>query len=161
MSTITENKVVSIHYTLKNDAGEVLDSSHGSEPLVYLHGAGNVVLGLEKALEGKSIGDSVSAIVSPDEGYGERSGPPPQPVPKAAFGPAPVLHPGMAIVAEDQQGNQMPLWIVAVEDAQVLVDHNHPLAGETLHFDAEVVDIREATEQELAHGHVHAHGHDH
>lgn len=162
MSTVTSNKIVSIHYTLRNGDGEVLDSSEGTEPLAYLHGAGNVVAGLEKALEGKVVGDTVLAVVAPEEGYGERVGPGPQPVPKSAFGPDdPSLQPGMAILAEDDDGNEMPLWIVAVESDHVIVDQNHPLAGETLHFDATVVEVREATDQELAHGHVHAHGHDH
>jgi FKBP-type peptidyl-prolyl cis-trans isomerase SlyD len=159
-ATIAEKKIVSIHYTLKNDAGDTLDTSAEAEPLAYLHGAGNIVPGLERALDGKAVGDKVSAVVAPVDGYGERAGPGPQPVPKAAFEGADV-QPGMAVVAEDQEGNQMPLWIVAVEDDRVMVDNNHPLAGETLHFDVEVMEIRDATEQELAHGHVHADGHDH
>lgn len=160
MSTVEARKVVSIHYTLKNDAGDVLDSSSGQDPLIYLHGAGNIVPGLEKQIDGKSVGDKLSAVVPAAEGYGEREGPGPQPVPKSAFGGADV-QPGMSLVVEDESGNHMPLWVVKVEGEQVFVDGNHPLAGETLHFDVEVVEIRDATEQELAHGHVHAGGHDH
>lgn len=161
MSTVTHDKIVSIHYTLKNDAGDVLDSSDGNEPLMYLHGAGNVVVGLENALDGKTMGDVISVVVSPEEGYGERQGPGPQAVPLSAFGPDAELDPGMAVFAEDDDGQQIPLWVVAVQGDQVLLDQNHPLAGVTLHFDATVVGIRDATAQELAHGHVHAHGHDH
>ena len=158
--TITAKKVVSIQYTLKNDAGEVLDSSSGGDPLEYLHGAGNIVPGLEKALEGKAVGDKVDAVVPPAEGYGERQGPGPQPVPKDAFGGADV-QPGMGVMAEDDQGRTIPLWVVKVEGEHVFVDANHPLAGETLNFAVEIVGLRDATEQELDHGHVHAHGHDH
>lgn len=160
MSAIAAKKVVSIHYTLKNGDGETLDSSSDSDPLAYLHGAGNIVEGLENALDGKGVGDKVEAVVPPAQGYGERQGPGPQPVPKAAFDGADV-QPGMAIMAEDPSGNHMPLWVVAVEDDRVLVDGNHPLAGVTLHFDVEVVEVRDATEQELEHGHVHHGGHDH
>ncbi len=159
-ATITAKKVVSIQYTLKNEAGEVLDSSSGGDPLAYLHGAGNIVPGLEKALDGKAVGDKVDAVVPPAEGYGERQGPGPQPVPKSAFGGADV-QPGMGVMAEDEQGRTIPLWVVKVEGEHVFVDGNHPLAGETLHFAVEVVEVRDATAQELDHGHVHAHGHDH
>jgi FKBP-type peptidyl-prolyl cis-trans isomerase SlyD len=157
---IAAKKVVSIHYTLKNGDGEMLDSSDGSDPLVYLHGAGNIVEGLEKALDGKAVGDKVIAVVPPAEGYGERSGPGPQPVPREAFTGVDVRT-GMAIMAEDEGGAGIPLWVVAVESDRIMVDGNHPLAGETLHFDVEVVDVRDATTQELDHGHVHTGGHDH
>ncbi len=158
--TVIANKVISLQYTLKNDAGEVLDESTAGQPLEYLHGANNIVPGLEKALDGKAVGDKVDAVVPPEEGYGERQGPGPQPVPKAAFGGADV-QPGMGVMAEDDAGNHMPLWVVKVEGDQVFVDGNHPLAGETLHFAVEIVGVREPTPQELDHGHVHHGGHDH
>ncbi len=159
-ASVAINKVVSIHYTLTNDDGDVLDSSAGGEPLAYLHGAGNIVPGLEKQIEGKFVGDKFDAVVAPAEGYGERTGPDPQAIPRSAFGDVPV-EPGMSFVIEDEDGNQTPLWIVDIDDEQVYVDGNHPLAGETLHFAIEVVGIRDATALELAHGHVHGDGHDH
>ena len=159
-ATVLAKKVISVHYTLKDNAGDVLDTSDGEEPLVYLHGAGNVVPGLEKALDGKGVGDSFSAEVPPKDGYGDKAGPGPQPVPISAFGGSDV-EPGMSLTVEDDEGNNLPLWVVEVKGDQVFVDSNHPLAGETLYFDLEVVAIRDATEQELAHGHVHTAGHDH
>lgn len=159
-ASVASNKVVSIHYTLTNDDGDVLDSSSGGEPLAYLHGAGNIVPGLERQIEGKSVGDKFDAVVPPSEGYGERTGPAPQAISRDAFGDVEV-EPGMSFVIEDDDGNQTPLWIVDVEEEHVYVDANHPLAGETLHFAVEVIEIRDATAAELAHGHVHGDGHDH
>ena len=153
MSVATANKVVSIHYTLRDSDGEVVDSSEGKEALAYLHGAHNIVPGLEKQLEGKSAGDKLKTEVPPEEGYGIRSGPGVQAVPRQAFGNAPIQE-GMSIVVEDQDGNHTPLWIVEVQDSQVLVDTNHPLAGETLHFEVEVIGVRDASEEELAQGGV-------
>lgn len=157
--SISDNKVVTIHYTLRNDAGEVLDSSEGQPPMAYLHGAGNIVPGLERQLEGKTAGEKVVAVVPPEEGYGNKQGTGPQAIPIAAFEGA-EIHPGMTLVVEDDDGEQMPLRVVAVEEDRVLVDLDHPLAGETLHFSVEIVAVREATEEELAHGHVHD-GHHH
>lgn len=134
--TISANKVVTIHYTLRNDAGEVLDSSEGAPPMAYLHGAGNIVPGLEKQLDGKVAGDKLVAVVPPEEGYGDKQAQGPQAIPKAAFEGVDV-HPGMTLVVEDDDGEQMPLRVVAVEEDRVLVDLDHPLAGETLHFTVE------------------------
>jgi FKBP-type peptidyl-prolyl cis-trans isomerase SlyD len=155
--SISTNKVVTINYTLRNDAGEVLDSSEDAGPMAYLHGAGNIVPGLEKQLEGKLAGDKLVAIVPPDEGYGEKNGAGPQSIPRAAFEDVDV-HPGMTLVVEDDDGEQMPLRVIAVEADKVLVDLDHPLAGETLHFTVEVVEVRDATAEELEHGHVHGDG---
>lgn len=158
---ISANKVVSIHYTLKNDAGEVLDSSSGREPLAYLQGGGNIVPGLEKALEGKSTGEKVNVSVVPEEGYGPRHDGLMQEVPRDAFQGVEDIKPGMQFHAQGPQG---PLVVTVVEagDDTVKVDGNHPLAGETLHFDVEVTDVREATEEEKEHGHVHGpEGHEH
>lgn len=158
---VANNKVVTIHYTLRNDAGEVLDSSEDAGPMAYLHGFGNIVPGLEKQLDGKIAGDKLVAVVPPEEGYGDKQAGGAQAIPREAFEGVDV-HPGMTLVVEDDDGEQMPLRVVAVEEDRVLVDLDHPLAGETLHFTVEVISVREATEEELTHGHVHdGHGHHH
>jgi FKBP-type peptidyl-prolyl cis-trans isomerase SlyD len=161
MSTIAAKKIVSIHYRLTNGEGEELDSSAGGEPLAYLHGADNIVPGLERQLEGKTVGDKLKAVVPPSEGYGEHSGMSPQPVPRSAFeGGEP--QEGMPLLLEDDDGNEMQFWIAEVQDEVVLLSPDHPLAGVTLCFDIEVVEIRDATDEELEHGHAHgAHGHSH
>ncbi len=148
---VYENKVVSIHYTLKNDAGEVIDSSAGRASLSYLHGLGNIIPGLEKALEGKTNGD---VSIAPEEAYGERNEALIQAVPRSAFEGVEEIEPGMHFQAQTPAGGQI-LTIVEVQDDQVVVDGNHPLAGETLHFSVEIAEVREATEEELAHGHAH------
>lgn len=155
MSTpIEEGKVVNIHYTLKNDEGEVLDSSSGGDPLAYLHGAENIVPGLERQLAGHAPGDKFEAVIPPTEGYGERSEIDPQQVPRSAFPDGADLQEGMQVVAQGPNG-KFPLWVVGVGDEHVLLDPNHPLAGVTLHFDIEVKDVRDATEEEKEHGHPH------
>lgn len=155
--TVSENKVVSIRYTLRNDGGEVLDASTPDEPLLYLHGAENVVPGLEDALTGREVGASFSVVVRPEDGYGERADDPPQRIPRDVFEDADI-EPGASILATDDEGNEIVLWVISVDDDAVLVDENHPLAGETLHFDIEVLAIRDATEEELEHGHPHSGG---
>lgn len=162
MSTekVVSGRVVSIEYTLKNDEGEVLDASEGS-PLFYLHGAHNIVPGLENALVGKAIGDKVDVRVSPEEGYGEKSGMDPQEIARTSFPEDAELHAGLSFAAETDAG-LMPLWITEVADDVVKVTADHPLAGVTLHFAVEVVGIREASESELEHGHAHGpDGHHH
>ncbi|MBX2801543.1 MAG: peptidylprolyl isomerase [Myxococcales bacterium] len=155
--TIENGKVVSIHYTLKSSSGETLDSSQGQEPLSYLHGAGNIVPGLEKALTGKDKGDAFDTVVPPAEGYGERDGEPEE-VPRAMFPDDAELSEGMMFKAETQDGQMVILWIDRIEGDSVYVDHNHPLAGHELHFAIQVVDIRDATEEEVSHGHPHGPG---
>lgn len=159
---IAENKVVFIHYTLTNQAGEVLDSSHGrGEPLGYLHGHGNIIPGLENALAGKGAGDKLDVTVEPAEGYGDRHEQLVQQVPREAFQGVDELQPGMQFQADTGMGPRL-FTITKVEDEQVTVDGNHPLAGETLSFAVEVTDVREASEEELEHGHVHGEGgHEH
>lgn len=157
---ITENCVVSFDYTLTDDAGEVIDSSSGGEPLTYLHGHNHIVQGLEKAMQDRQVGDAFEVSVAPAEGYGEHHEQLIQQVPKSAFGDAPELEVGMRFQAQSDAGPMMVV-ITAVGDDSVTVDGNHALAGQTLHFSIEVKDIREATAQELEHGHVHADGHDH
>ncbi len=154
---VTKNKVISIAYTLRLSGGDLIDESTAEEPLLYLHGAGNIVPGLEKELEGAAVGAKLSAVVPPDEGYGPRIGDP-QEVPRAAFPEGAELHEGMAVMAEDEQGHQIPLFITGLTEETVTVDPNHPLAGETLHFEVTVVETRDATVEEIAHGHPHGPG---
>ncbi len=152
---IGDNAVVSIHYTLTDDDGAVLDSSEGAEPLNYLHGAGNIIPGLEKALVGKTAGATLKVSVAPEEGYGDVQPDLLQQVPLAAFQGVETVEPGMAFEAHDAQGNVRSVVVKSVDDETVVVDANHPLAGVQLNFDVEVVAIRDATDEEIAHGHVH------
>ena len=152
---IGDNVVVSIHYTLTDSSGEVLDSSEGSDPLNYLHGAGNIIPGLERALVGKAVGSNLEVVVAPEDGYGEVHEDLLQEVPMAAFQGVDDIEPGMAFEAQDQEGNARRVVVRSVNDDTVVVDANHPLAGVELNFAVEVVDIRDASEEEIAHGHVH------
>lgn len=152
---IIENSVVTIDYTLRNGAGEMLDTSKGDEPLTYLHGAGNIVPGLEAALSGKRVGDTVTVAVPPEQGYGVRDPDGLQTVPRDAFPPDANVSVGDNFTAELEDDNFVTLWVVAVDGDSVQVDMNHPLAGETLHFEVEIVALRNANEHELAHGHPH------
>lgn len=151
--------VVSLHYTLTDDSGEVLDSSSGREPLEYLHGHGNIISGLEKALEGAEVGHRSTVSVAPEEGYGR-----PNPdlvfeAPREHFPKDMKLEPGARVYAEGPEG-PIAFSIVRLTETGAVLDANHPLAGKTLHFDVEVVGMRPATEEEITHGHVHgAHGH--
>ena len=153
--TIAENQVVGIHYTLTNASGEVLDSSSGDEPLYYLHGHDNIVPGLERKLSGRNVGDKLKVTVQPADGYGDRDPRGEQRVPREAFPPEAPLEPGVQLVLRDPSGAMVPIWISKVETEFVHVDLNHPLAGEVLHFDVEVVSVRAATGEELEHGHPH------
>ena len=159
--TIKENSVVSIDYTLKNDQGEVIDSSEGQDPLAYLHGYNNIIPGLESELLGKKVGDSFKVSVQPADGYGEVNPALTQVVPISAFAGVETVEPGMQFHAEGPEGQTEMITVTSVDGDNVTISGNHPLAGEILHFDVTVQDIREATEEELAHGHVHAPGHDH
>jgi FKBP-type peptidyl-prolyl cis-trans isomerase SlyD len=154
---IAHEKVVSIHYTLTNKEGTVLDSSSGSDPLAYLHGFGNIIPGLENALEGKATGDKLSVTVEPEQGYGARDERLVQAVPRSAFKGVEELSPGMQFQAQGPQGTRLVV-VTQVADDEVTVDANHPLAGQTLHFDVEVSEVRDATAEELEHGHVHGPG---
>jgi FKBP-type peptidyl-prolyl cis-trans isomerase SlyD len=158
---IAHEKVVSIHYTLTNAEGKVLDSSAGNPPLAYLHGFGNIIPGLENALEGKESGERLSVTVQPEEGYGARDEQLVQAVPRSAFQGAPEIKPGMQFQAQGPQGVRLVVVTQVTEDL-VTVDANHPLAGQTLHFEVEVAEVREPTSEELEHGHVHGpDGHHH
>ncbi len=158
---IADRTVASFHYTLTNDAGEVLDSSAGREPLTYLHGAGNIVPGLEVKMAGHGVGDSFSVDVAPADGYGEYVAELVQTVPRESFEGIDHLEVGMQFQAQTQNG-PLPVVITEIADETVTVDGNHPLAGEVLHFAVEITDVREATVEEALHGHVHgAGGHHH
>jgi FKBP-type peptidyl-prolyl cis-trans isomerase SlyD len=161
-STIAADKVVGLHYTLKNAAGEIVDSSAESDPLFYLHGHENIVPGLERKLTGRTVGEKLNVVVQPADGYGERDARGEQKVQREAFPADVTLEPGMQLALRDPSGAIVPLWIARVEDDVVHVDLNHPLAGEVLTFDVEVVSVRAATGEELEHGHPHGpDGHDH
>lgn len=157
---IGPNSVVSIHYELSNDTGEVLDASTEGEPLVYLHGAHNIIPGLEKELVGKKIGDTLKVKVQPEEGYGVRQEELIQEVPRTAFPDPDNLTVGMRFSAQSDQGH-VSVVITELTDAMATVDGNHPLAGVVLNFDVSITDIRSATEEEISHGHVHLPGHHH
>jgi len=161
-NTITAGKVVSIHYTLTGDDGEVLDSSQGRAPLDYLHGASNIVAGLESGLTGRRVGEAFMVDVKPEEGYGVHDPRGVQRVPRQAFPDDVDIEPGMQFSAEDQRGGTTTIWIIGIESEQVVIDMNHPLAGKTLHFDVSIAGVREATQEEVSHGHPHGlHGHQH
>jgi FKBP-type peptidyl-prolyl cis-trans isomerase SlyD len=149
---IGDKKVVRIDYTLKNAAGDVLDTSDGGEPLAYLHGAHQIVPGLERELTGLSAGQSKDVVVPPEDGYGQ---PDPQgifAVPRAAFPEGANLQVGEAFMGEDDQGATVPVRVIEVREDSVVVDANHPLAGETLYFHIDVRDVRDATLEELMQG---------
>lgn len=151
---ISEQKVALIHYTLTNDAGEVLDKSEVNEPLVYLHGAGNIIPGLESALAGKQAGDTLNVVVAAAEAYGERHDGLVQEVPRDAFQGVEDIQAGMRFQAQTDNG-PVSVVVSSVTEQTVTVDGNHPLAGQQLTFDVEVVAVREANQEELAHGHPH------
>nr|WP_299244659.1 peptidylprolyl isomerase [uncultured Halomonas sp.] len=154
---IAQNSVVAFHYTLTNDAGEVLDSSEGREPLTYLHGSGNIIPGLEKELEGRQDGDKLQVTVTPEEGYGENQPALVQEVPRDSFQGVESIEPGMQFQAQTQGGPLM-VTVTKVEGDTVTVDGNHPLAGQKLNFDVEISEVRDATQEEVEHGHVHGEG---
>ena len=158
---IAENSVVSIHYRLTDDEGEELDSSSGA-PLVYLHGAGNIIPGLEDALEGQGVGDQLEVIVQPEDAYGPVDPELIQAVPRSAFKGVDKLEPGMQFQMEDPEGHIQEVVVQEVKGQEVSIDANHPLAGQVLYFAITVEAVRRATAEELDHGHVHdGHGHGH
>ena len=135
-----------------------MDSSDVGAPLVYLHGAGNIIPGLEKALEGKQEGDALNVTVEPAEAYGEFNAELIAVLGRNMFEGVDELEVGMQFHASGPDGSMQIVTIKAVEDDEVTVDGNHPLAGEQLTFDVKVLEIREATEDEMAHGHIHGEG---
>lgn len=154
---ITQDSVVTIHYTLKDDAGAVIDSSASGEPLAYLHGHGNIVPGLERELTGHSAGEKLSVRVTPAEGYGEYDKGLVQSVPRRALRGIKDVQPGMHLHAQTEAGTRT-VTVTRVQGDMVTLDANHPLAGKNLNFDIQIEDVRQATEEELSHGHVHGPG---
>jgi FKBP-type peptidyl-prolyl cis-trans isomerase SlyD len=150
---ITKNKVAAIHYTLRDNEGTIIDTSSGRDPLYYLHGAGNLIAGMEEGLEGKAKGDKFQLKIAPAKGYGEKDPGMVQQVPRSAFGGQEV-RPGMKF--STNQGAVVTVTEVGLEN--VTVDANHPLAGVELNFDVEIMEVRNATSEEITHGHVHGEG---
>lgn len=158
---VSQDKVVFIHYTLTDDTGQVIDSSAGGEPLAYLHGQGNIVAGLEKALDGRAAGDRVQVRVAAAEGYGVRDPALVKRVPRRSFDSAGNIRPGMQFQAQLEPGQRRVVTVTAVKGDMVTIDGNHPLAGQDLNFAVEIAEVRDATAEELAHGHVHGPGDHH
>ncbi|MPS32728.1 MULTISPECIES: peptidylprolyl isomerase [unclassified Salinivibrio] len=161
---IAKDVVVSLAYQVKNEDGALVDESTAQEPLQYLHGHRNLIVGLENALEGREKGESFDVTVGPDEAYGDYQEAMVQRVPANVFQGVDQVEVGMRFMAETDQG-QIPVEVTEVDGEEVVVDANHMLAGQTLSFSVDVVDVREATEEEVSHGHIHQDGescgHDH
>lgn len=154
---VSTNSVVSLDYTLKNNAGEVLDSSQGRAPLVYLHGVGALIPGLENEIDGMEVGQAKTVTVQPELAYGVKSDDLLHVVPKSGFQGDEEMFVGMQVQLETEQGPAIAT-ISNIEGEDITLDLNHPLAGEVLTFDITITDLREATEDEIAHGHVHGEG---
>lgn len=155
---IADDCVVTLAYTLRDSAGEVLDSATAAEPFAYVHGRRSVIAGLEKQLAGRAVGDKLDISIEPAEAYGEHSPARVQTVPRDRFPEGIDIEPGMQFHAGDEHGGRMPVRVTEVNEDGVVIDANHPLAGQTLHFAVEVLGVRPATAEELAHGHVHGPG---
>lgn len=156
--TIANNKVVTLDFTVKNaDTNEVIETSEGGEPLLYLHGFNNLVPGLEKALAGKNVGEAFDVAVNAEEGYGVRDDSMIQQVPMKAFEGAEKVEVGMAFTADGPEG-QVVVEVTNIENDMVTIDANHPLASVNLAFSGAIKDIRDASQEELEHGHVHGEG---
>ena len=157
---VTPDSVVTIHYTLRDDAGTVLDSSSPQAPLAYLHGRGHIIPGLEKELDGKNVGDALTVDISPAGGYGEYDQRLVQSVPRRALRGIKDIQTGMRLHAQTAEGPRA-VTVTKILGDMVTLDGNHPLAGQSLHFDVRIEDVRPATEEELSHGHVHGPHGDH
>lgn len=157
---IAENKVAVVNYVLRDDEGTILDQSEDGS-FGYLHGAQNIITGLENALAGKSAGDEVSVSIAPEDAYGPKMEEAIQEVPRDMFPEDAEIEPGMQFQAQTPEGQMMALTIVEVKEDVVVTDANHPLAGRTLNFEVKIIEVRDATEEEISHGHVHgADGHE-
>jgi FKBP-type peptidyl-prolyl cis-trans isomerase SlyD len=154
---IAKNAVVTLEYTLTDPLGHVIDSSRGRGPMAYLHGSGGLIPGFERELEGKAAGEMFNFTVPADQAYGEKDEALIQKLPRNLFQGAPELQEGMQFQAQTPAGRQI-ITVVGFDDDTVTVDANHPLAGVPLTFDVEVLEVRDATQEELAHGHIHAGG---
>ncbi|HIM58004.1 MAG TPA: peptidylprolyl isomerase [Gammaproteobacteria bacterium] len=154
--TVKKDAVVEMHYTLKNDAGDVIDSSEGKEPMPFMHGRGHIISGLEKAVEGMKVGESCDVSLAPADAYGAYDKEAIQEIPMEALKGIDKLEVGMDLQSQDQQGNPVTVNVVKINKESITIDANHPLAGETLHFNLRIESVREATKEELDHGHVHS-----
>lgn len=154
---VADNTAVSIHYTLTNDEGVVIDSSTGGDALVYLHGAGNIISGLESALEGKLIGDKLNVRVEPHDAYGHFMEDRIQTISREMFEGIDTIEVGMQFHADVSSGPGV-VTVIEIDGDDITIDGNHPLAGVPLIFDVEIVDIRPATQEEMEHGHIHGEG---
>lgn len=157
---ITANKVGIVHYTLKNGDGKTLDTSEGKPPLEYIHGKGNLIPGMENSLEGKEKGSKFQIVIEPKDAYGDKSDAMINEVPLSNFPEKDQVKAGVMFQSQTPQGIKVGT-VIKIENETVTLDFNHPLAGETLHFQVEVVDVRDATEDELSHGHIHGEGCNH
>ncbi len=155
---IQSNSVVTIAYTLTGDDGTVLDSSENNGDLYYLHGHQNIIPGLEEALTGRTVGDRINTAIAPEKGYGERQEDLVFDVPRSQLPEDEELEPGMQFRAQTSDGQQMLVTVMEIGDETVTLDANHPLAGQTLTFAVEILGIRDATSEEIDHGHVHGPG---
>ncbi len=154
---VTKDSVVQFHYVLRNDLGEEIESTEGGDPVAYLHGYNNVIVGLEEAFQGKTAGDSFSVTLEPEKAYGPRQDMASQRVPIKHLRGAKKWKPGMVAWVQTKQGNRQ-VTLIKVGKFNADCDFNHPLAGKTLTFDVSVIDVREATAEEKSHGHAHGVG---
>lgn len=158
LTLVAKDTVVSFHYTLKDKGGQVLDSSQGAEPLVYLHGYSQIVRGLEAALLGKTAGSSFEVEVGPTDGYGERREEMVITLPRSQGNLPPDIQVGYVVELVSEQGDEIPARVTNLTDSDITLDANHPLAGETLYFSIQLTNVRKATQEEVSHGHVHGPG---
>jgi FKBP-type peptidyl-prolyl cis-trans isomerase SlyD len=154
---ISKNCVVSVHYTLKDKDNLILDSSKGTDPLVYIHGAGNMIPGFEAALEGKTTGEKLAFTLAPEQAYGVWESALVQSVPKSEFPDADNIQVGIQFQTESDHG-PLVVTVTEIKEHDIIIDGNHTLAGQTLCFEVEVLELRAATADELQHGHVHGEG---
>jgi len=152
---IKKDCIVAIHFTLSNPDGEKLDTTEGGEASNYMHGVGNLLPIVESALEGKQAGDKVQITVQPEDGFGETKPELTRMIPPGTFEGVKNIQPGMRLDAKDPDGHVQPIIIEAITKDGIIINGNHPLAGQVLKFDISVESVREATEEEIAHGHIH------
>lgn len=159
---VSEQKVVTMNYEVADDQGQLIDRSEEGGPLAYIHGNGQLIPGLETALEGRGKGDKVAVDVPPEQGYGERDEEGVQIVARNQFDDSVEIEVGMQFEAQDDDEGHQIVTVVAVDGENITLDTNHPLAGKNLRFEVEILDVRDASAEELSHGHVHGPGgHDH
>lgn len=155
MTSIADNHVVDFKYTVKNQSGEIIDSSDNAGPLSYIHGQNKMIPGLEREISGKKIGDIFQVTVKPEDAYGHHDEAMTQAIPKSEFGPdVDKIQVGSQLQVQDQDGQARVVVATEIRDDAIVLDANHPLAGQTLHFDVEIVGVRQATSEELAEGQI-------